>query len=276
MKKWFQRSGSKGFVRGFVAGALAMFLLSGATSAIASARTEDITVTFRNIRLVINGEQVTPRDAAGNVVEPFIWQDTTYLPIRAVADALGMEASWDGSTSTAYLTDREPGTPAGTPSPAASPAPAATPIPSPASNGENNFGTPLSFPGVATIDHASEDDMTANPDAPRFSWIEEGSWIMFSFEEAVYDIVFVSASATGFDYENEAFLFELGQMRYEIGNLAAGEPFFIRTYGHFGTMPAQAIGLTYTDGIRYYIPFDESQMDGSMTFHKQLAFTFDE
>ena len=100
----------------FVAGLLLMFLLSGIT-ALASTRTQTINVTFRGIRIVINDETVTPRDAAGNVVEPFIWEGTTYLPLRAVADAMGLTPSWDGSTSTVYLVDsnapsdvREPAT----------------------------------------------------------------------------------------------------------------------------------------------------------------------
>jgi len=91
-------------IRGFVAGMLFMAMLSAVT-VFAVSRTEVITVSFSNIRLVINGEHVTPRNADGQVVEPFIWEGTTYLPIRAIGDALGMEVDWNPATATAYLTD---------------------------------------------------------------------------------------------------------------------------------------------------------------------------
>jgi type 1 fimbria pilin len=89
-------------IKGFVAGMLVMLLLSGAT-VFAASRTQSINITFNGIRLVVNGELVTPRDGAGNVVEPFIWNGTTYLPVRAVASALGQEVDWDGNTQTVYI-----------------------------------------------------------------------------------------------------------------------------------------------------------------------------
>jgi len=92
-------------IKGFVAGVLVTLLMSAVTVA-AAVRTENITVTFRNIRIVVNNSVIVPRDAQGRVVEPFIWNDTVFLPIRAVGDAVGMDANWVGSTNTAYLTNR--------------------------------------------------------------------------------------------------------------------------------------------------------------------------
>ena len=37
--------------------------------------------------------------------EPFIYNGTTYLPIRAVGEAVGKQVSWDGRTNTVYLGD---------------------------------------------------------------------------------------------------------------------------------------------------------------------------
>jgi len=88
----------QGIVIGFV---LAAVMLGG--TALANFRNENITVTYRDIRLVINGQEVTPRDAFGNVVEPFIFEGTTFLPVRAVAEALGQPVDWDGVTSTVYI-----------------------------------------------------------------------------------------------------------------------------------------------------------------------------
>jgi hypothetical protein len=66
--------------------------------------TESITVGYRDIKIEINGKIITPKDANGQVVEPFIYNGSTYLPIRAIGEALGMDVNWDNGTSTAILT----------------------------------------------------------------------------------------------------------------------------------------------------------------------------
>jgi len=38
------------------------------------------------------------------VVEPFIWDGSTFLPLRAIADALGLDVAWVEDTSTVVLT----------------------------------------------------------------------------------------------------------------------------------------------------------------------------
>lgn len=65
--------------------------------------TRNIQAVFKNIKICVDGVQMTPRDTAGNVIEPFIYNGTTYLPIRAVGEATGKEVTWDGATSTVYL-----------------------------------------------------------------------------------------------------------------------------------------------------------------------------
>lgn len=104
-------------IKGFIAGIVLMVMISGVT-VLANVRTESISVTFNNIRLVVNGDLITPRDGQGNVVEPFVWNGTTYLPVRAVADALGQDVYWDSSTTTVYIMDRvEIPAPGATPKP---------------------------------------------------------------------------------------------------------------------------------------------------------------
>jgi hypothetical protein len=93
-------------VKGFIVGTLAMLLLLSGITVFAATRTETINVTFRGIRIIVDGVPTTPRDGAGNVVEPFIWEGTTYLPLRAIANALGQDVSWDGNTSTVYIGER--------------------------------------------------------------------------------------------------------------------------------------------------------------------------
>jgi hypothetical protein len=62
-----------------------------------------LTAHFNNIRVVVEGVLITPRDGLGNIVEPFVVDGTTYLPVRAVAEALGKAVEWDGSTQTVYI-----------------------------------------------------------------------------------------------------------------------------------------------------------------------------
>ncbi|MDR2088065.1 MAG: copper amine oxidase N-terminal domain-containing protein [Clostridiales Family XIII bacterium] len=65
--------------------------------------TKTLSATFDDISIYINNEELSPKDAAGNEVAPFIAGGTTYLPVRAVAEALGLSVSWDGATKSVYL-----------------------------------------------------------------------------------------------------------------------------------------------------------------------------
>ena len=55
------------------------------------------------IKIFVDGQKINPKDAQGNSVQPFIYNGTTYLPVRAVADALGKAVYWDGPNYTVYL-----------------------------------------------------------------------------------------------------------------------------------------------------------------------------
>ncbi len=79
------------------------FELRGMDAPAQTARSQDARLTYRGIRIVIDGEEIIPTDALGNPAMPFIYNDSTYLPVRAVAGALGLEVGWDGETSTVLL-----------------------------------------------------------------------------------------------------------------------------------------------------------------------------
>ena len=66
--------------------------------------TETATLTYRGIRIVLDGKLIIPKDANGTVLDAFILNGTTYLPVRALANALGCEVGWDGTTSTVLIT----------------------------------------------------------------------------------------------------------------------------------------------------------------------------
>jgi hypothetical protein len=128
-------------VKGFVLGALAMLLFLSTGTGLASTftRNETINVLYRDIRLVVNGQQVTPRDAQGNIVEPFIFNGTTFLPVRAVADALGENVHWDGPNSTVYVGQ----------GPTSSTPPPPQPAPGTPGGGGSNQGNRPSNPSIS-------------------------------------------------------------------------------------------------------------------------------
>ena len=63
-------------------------------------------VLVGGITIALYGETIQPRDASGNAVDPVIYNGTTYLPVRGIASALGLEVDWDGVTKTVYLGGR--------------------------------------------------------------------------------------------------------------------------------------------------------------------------
>lgn len=71
----------------------------------ASQISETIQRTFKDIKIVMNGNQITPKDATGNVVEPFVINGTTYLPVRAICEAIGLQVTWDGNTNTVNISN---------------------------------------------------------------------------------------------------------------------------------------------------------------------------
>lgn len=85
---------TKGRLQGAVAGLIAGAIIAG--GGVFAANT---------VRIVIDGKELVPKDVNGNIVNPIIIDGTTYLPVRAVAGAVGKAVYWDGETSTVYLGD---------------------------------------------------------------------------------------------------------------------------------------------------------------------------
>ena len=88
----------KGYLLGFLSAAV---LISGVTYAANTTTLYDVVVN--GIKIVIDGQKINPTDANGNTVEPIIYNGTTYLPVRAVANAFGKAVYWDGPNYTVYL-----------------------------------------------------------------------------------------------------------------------------------------------------------------------------
>lgn len=86
-----------------VIGILLVVILLVSTTAFATVGSRTAQLVYNNIKIVLNGKEITPTDANGNAVEPFIIDGTTYLPVRGIASALGVNVGWDGATKTVTL-----------------------------------------------------------------------------------------------------------------------------------------------------------------------------
>lgn len=62
------------------------------------------TLDYPGIKIMVDGQQITPKNASGKTVEPFAIDGTTYLPVRAVSNALGMNVDWNAATKSVVIT----------------------------------------------------------------------------------------------------------------------------------------------------------------------------
>ena len=60
---------------------------------------DNISVLRNDINVVVNGENVS--------ADNFLYQDTTYLPLRAVSEALGGVVVYDETSNTAFIGERK-------------------------------------------------------------------------------------------------------------------------------------------------------------------------
>ena len=75
--------------------------------ALASTGVVDATLHFAGITINIDNNIVIPRDANGNIVDPFIIEGTTYLPVRAVSEALGKDVTWNSENYSVHISDSD-------------------------------------------------------------------------------------------------------------------------------------------------------------------------
>lgn len=80
---------------------LSLVIFNG--SAMATAFSEVIEVSYIGITMYINGEKTTIKDTNGTEVEPFVYKGTTYVPLAFVSTSLGQNVTWDGETKTIYI-----------------------------------------------------------------------------------------------------------------------------------------------------------------------------
>ncbi len=78
--------------------AVLMLVLSFSTTGFAAWATKTLQASYRNITVFVNNTQKVATNANGTVVEPFIVDGTTYVPLRGIAEMLGYQVSFNPTT----------------------------------------------------------------------------------------------------------------------------------------------------------------------------------
>lgn len=87
----------------FISGMLTALLLVGMTAPALAAGFSKYIEVSTGVSLYVDDAKLDPRDANGNPVEVFIYNGTTYLPVRAISETLEVPIQWDGSTRSVYV-----------------------------------------------------------------------------------------------------------------------------------------------------------------------------
>lgn len=92
----------------FLSGFLAAGILFSISALAISGR---MTIEVDPINVQVNGEVFQPTDVNGKEVPVFAYQGTTYAPLRALAEAYGLEVGYDAAANMATVTDPDVKTP---------------------------------------------------------------------------------------------------------------------------------------------------------------------
>jgi len=79
----------------FIAGLIAGIMITAGTTYAFAESTMNITVIFDRIKLVVDGTPISQ--------QTLLYNGTTYVPLRAAAEALGKAVGYDAATNTAYI-----------------------------------------------------------------------------------------------------------------------------------------------------------------------------
>ena len=86
----------------FIAGVLTTAIV-GSISISALAASGAMTISVDPINIQVNGETFAPKDVNGKSVPVFAYNGTTYAPLRALAEAYGLEVGYDANSNMATV-----------------------------------------------------------------------------------------------------------------------------------------------------------------------------
>ena len=87
---------------------IAALFVAAALPAYAALAARNITV-YTGVNIFVDGRELHPTDVNGKEVEAFVYEGTTYVPLRAVGEALGAEVSWNKDEKTVYVNSENAG-----------------------------------------------------------------------------------------------------------------------------------------------------------------------
>lgn len=94
--------------KGFIAGMITMLLIVSMAGTVSATNGKVMKeLEYRDIKVSLDGKVLDLRDAQGNVVEPFKFNGTNYVPVRAISEILGLNVAWDSANATVILTTPE-------------------------------------------------------------------------------------------------------------------------------------------------------------------------
>jgi len=86
-------------VKGFLAGVCSTAVIAASCTAFAAT----IDVEMGGIKVFWDGVEKVLTNVKGEKVEPIIYNGTTYVPVRAMANLMGKEVDWDQSTFSVFV-----------------------------------------------------------------------------------------------------------------------------------------------------------------------------
>ena len=98
-----KRNQLKGFFTGILTCGL-VFALFGSAAAVLEKRSME---GYSGVQIIYNGKALEMTDVNGKPVQAFVSDGTTYVPIRAVSEAMGAKVSWDRADQTAVINNYE-------------------------------------------------------------------------------------------------------------------------------------------------------------------------
>ena len=90
-------------VRDILTGALAMALVFALASPAGAALAGKTIQVLTGVDIYVDGVEMKPTDANGKPVDTFVYNGTTYVPLRAVSQYLGKAVSYDGKNQRVYI-----------------------------------------------------------------------------------------------------------------------------------------------------------------------------
>lgn len=57
----------------------------------------------KGIKLIVNGKECIPKDAKGNIKDIYVVNGTTYVPVRAITEALCLPITWSDKTNSVFI-----------------------------------------------------------------------------------------------------------------------------------------------------------------------------